>query len=158
LAEIGREAVRESGLPIQAEVSPELSVRAHRHELVGLLVNLLTNARDVATSPGQVRLRARRAPDGWTEVEVVDDGPGIPTEIGDRIFEPFFTTKEVGSGTGLGLYMAYTYAQNAGGQLSYRSMPEKGTRFLLRLPPEEQGPGKGKEIPNSPGHEDLAAR
>jgi signal transduction histidine kinase len=71
-------------------------------ELNQVWTNLLDNAIYALNGSGTITLTTRL--DGpCAEVEIADDGPGIPEEIRERIFEPFFTTKDVGSGTGLGL-------------------------------------------------------
>jgi signal transduction histidine kinase len=73
-----------------------------RSELNQVWTNLLDNAIYELDGSGTITLTTRL--DGpCAEVEIADDGPGIPPEIRERIFEPFFTTKDVGSGTGLGL-------------------------------------------------------
>jgi signal transduction histidine kinase len=51
-----------------------------------------------------------------------------------RIFEPFFTTRPVGSGTGLGLSLAYSIAQKHGGAIDVTSEPGRGSRFRVWLP------------------------
>ena len=54
-------------------------------------------------------------------MDVTDDGPGIPAEIGDRVFDSFFTTKDVGQGTGLGLATAHRIVVDRhGGTLTRR--------------------------------------
>jgi len=68
-------------------------------------------------------------------VEIVDDGPGIATEVLDLIFDPFFTTKEVGEGTGLGLDIVRRVVAGNGGTISVDSKPGQ-TRFMVRLPRE----------------------
>ncbi|MBL8943028.1 MAG: HAMP domain-containing histidine kinase [Myxococcales bacterium] len=82
---------------------------------------------------------------GAVEVELVtnndavvltvrDDGPGMAPEILARAGEPFFTTKEPGSGMGLGLFLARTYAESLGGQLELRARSPRGTDAVLTLP------------------------
>ena len=69
------------------------------------------------------------------EIQVEDNGIGIPEDICKRIFEPFFTTKEVGQGTGLGLSVSYfIITNNHKGQMEVHSTPGVGTCFTLRLP------------------------
>ena len=60
--------------------------------------------------------RARRGA-ALIEIQIADNGPGIPPDVLPRLFEPFFTTKEVGKGTGLGLAIAYGIVQEHGGEL-----------------------------------------
>jgi signal transduction histidine kinase len=72
---------------------------------------------------------------------VVDSGPGIAPEIRARLFEPFFTTKRAGAkaGTGLGLSLVYTIAQQDGLGLCVTSEPNKGAAFTLVLPVDSVG-------------------
>lgn len=66
---------------------------------------------------------------------IVDNGPGIAPEIQDRIFDPFFTTKEVGTGTGLGLFISHQIVtEQHAGKLKCYSVPQQGTKFLIELP------------------------
>ena len=75
--------------------------RAHLHQV---LWNLLRNAvRHASERPGSVRLIVNAAGD-QVELNVIDDGPGVPAAIQGQLFEPFFTTHS--GGTGLGLYIA----------------------------------------------------
>jgi len=107
-------------------------IAAHTGELNQVWTNLIDNAIDAVEEGGEVVLRARLN-DSWVEVEVGDDGPGIPDEIRGRIFEPFFTTKEVGVGTGLGLGIAMRIVRTHRGDIEVRSRP-RGTVICVRLP------------------------
>ena len=109
------------------------------NELEQVLLNLLKNAAQaIHQKPdrgrGQIILRTRLNPP-WAEIQVEDNGGGIPEHIRKRIFEPFFTTKEVGQGTGLGLSVSYfIITNNHKGQMEVQSRPDQGTVFTLRLP------------------------
>jgi len=97
--------------------------------------NLIDNAAQAMDGAGTLTITTRRV-DDWLEVEVADSGPGIPPDVVGRVFEPFFTTKPVGSGTGLGLDIAWRIVVTKHhGDLSVRSSPGD-TRFLVRLPYE----------------------
>jgi signal transduction histidine kinase len=128
-------------LNIQREFDADLpAVPATANELEQVLLNLLKNAaqaihqRDDSTTPGQITLRVRLAPP-WAEIQVEDNGVGMPESVRKRIFEPFFTTKEVGQGTGLGLSVSYfIVTNNHKGQMEVQSKAGQGTCFTLRLP------------------------
>jgi two-component system nitrogen regulation sensor histidine kinase GlnL len=67
------------------------------------------------------------------ELQVIDDGPGIPGEIRDRVFNPLVSGRE--GGTGLGLALVHTYVQNHGGVVEFDSRPGRTVfTILLALP------------------------
>ena len=67
-------------------------------------------------------------------IGIADNGPGIPSDVKDKIFEPFFTTKPTGSGTGLGLSLAYDIVmQGHGGTLTVESEEGEGATFIITL-------------------------
>ncbi len=110
-----------------------LPVHAYGAELNQVWTNLVDNAAQAMDGTGTLTVTTRRVED-WLEVEVADTGPGIPPDVVDRVFEPFFTTKPVGSGTGLGLDIAWRIVVGKHhGDLRVRSSPGD-TRFLVRLP------------------------
>ncbi|TBX23419.1 sensor histidine kinase [Jiulongibacter sediminis] len=73
----------------------------------------------------------------WVEIEVKDNGTGIPDQVKSKIFQPFFTSKPAGQGTGLGLSLSYDII-TAGhkGKLSMKSKEGAGTSFIIQLPKE----------------------
>ena len=73
---------------------------------------------------------------GKVELDVADNGPGIPEGALKRIFDPFYTTKEE-AGTGLGLAISKTIAQEHGGDLTAENLSSGGARFRLSLPATE---------------------
>jgi signal transduction histidine kinase len=82
--------------------------------------------------PRRVRIRTRVIPERHIEIDVCDNGTGVPAALAARLFEPFFTTKE--HGTGLGLAMSRTIAEAHGGTLTYRANTPRGACFVMRLP------------------------
>jgi two-component system sensor histidine kinase HydH len=80
------------------------------------------------------------------ELEVTDDGPGIPTEQQPHIFVPFYTTKQ--KGTGLGLAICQRIVKNHGGSISVQSRVGEGTSFVVRLP--AVGPNTGPRVMEVP--------
>ena len=73
--------------------------------------------------------------DGYVEIRISDNGPGIPDPIKERIFEPFFTTKPTGEGTGLGLSLSYDFiTQIHNGKLELDESGLGGAAFVISLP------------------------
>ena len=87
------------------------------------------------TTGGTIRVSAAATPEG-VQVEIQDDGPGLPEEVRGRLFQPFVTTKEPGRGTGLGLSMCHRIVTEHGGRIDVRSEEGAGTSFTLTLPLE----------------------
>ncbi|MDB5268348.1 MAG: tetratricopeptide repeat protein [Hymenobacter sp.] len=119
------------------------TVAAVPQELGRALLNLFANAfyavrqHQHVSGPGfqpQVGVQTRRVA-GWVEVEVSDNGFGIPASVLERVFQPFFTTKPAGDGTGLGLSLAYDIVTKGhAGTLTVETQEGKFTRFTVRLP------------------------
>ncbi len=107
-------------------------IRVHGSELNQVWTNLIDNAIDAVAGHGTITLRSCRSGEDLL-VEVIDDGPGIPSELVSRVLEPFFTTKEPGKGTGLGLDITRRIVEGHGGRLTVESRPGE-TRFAVRLP------------------------
>jgi PAS domain S-box-containing protein len=94
-----------------------------------VLVNLVRNAMEAVKDGGHVAVRVRRLP-REVEVDVVDDGSGIP-DPDAPIFDAFYTTKD--RGTGLGLSIVQRIVSDHGGDVSFISAPGS-TTFTVRLP------------------------
>ena len=109
------------------------AVLGSTNKLQQVFLNLFLNARDAMPSGGVVEIRTA-AHNGSVEVEIIDNGGGIPRENLNRIFDPFFTTKSSGRGTGLGLSVSYGIVKEHAGKVDVRSTPGKGTSFRLEFP------------------------
>jgi len=71
----------------------------------------------------------------YVEIEVQDEGNGIPAKVQDKIFNPFFTTKIVGKGTGQGLSISHDVIVNKhGGRIWFQTVESQGTTFKISLP------------------------
>jgi signal transduction histidine kinase len=106
---------------------------AYGGELNQVWTNLIANALDAMKDKGLLRIRTRVHGDE-VQVEIIDDGPGVPEELQARIWEPFFTTKPLGKGTGLGLDIVQRIIeQRHGGRIRLESKPGS-TCFRVELP------------------------
>lgn len=154
--------LRSSGIVIDRQLSGDLPmVEADADQLHQVLVNLVINAQHALQEVEGERLlsiatRPSRTP-GWIEVEIADNGPGIPLEARRRIFEPFFSTKPQGAGTGLGLSFSLGVVEAHGGRLELRNA-EQGAVFLVTLPTKEVrtlerdgAPSPARSAPTSKG-------
>jgi signal transduction histidine kinase len=143
---------------IRRTVGPAISVKSvgaagiwtvlvDSNQLENALLNLCINARDAMSEGGALVIetdnrwlddRAARERDlatgQYVSLCVSDTGNGMSAEVLARAFDPFFTTKPIGSGTGLGLSMAYGFARQSGGQVRLYSELAKGTTACLYLP------------------------
>ncbi len=122
------------GVKIIREYSEELpAIPVFGSQLNQVWTNIMTNAFEAMDGEGTLTIRTYQE-GHHVVVAIIDDGPGIPSEIQSRIFDPFFTTKEVGKGTGLGLDIAYRIVTNRHhGYLHCNSQPG-ATRFETGLP------------------------
>jgi signal transduction histidine kinase len=132
---------------VNLNVEPGLpTIEGDHNQLCQVFTNLLTNAFEALDGRGHIGIRAAaeaveqdpvfasdpHAPTPTVVVDVIDDGPGVPSNLSDRIFDPFFTTKPQGSGLGLPIVRKIVDAHD--GRIDLNSAPGKGTRFRVTLP------------------------
>ena len=119
-----------------------VTILGDRGQLVQVVTNILNNAYDAMHGRGGIRIVVR-AQGNRAELEVVDQGPGIPPEVLPHIFEPFFTTKPEGEGTGLGLAICHGIVQAHHGTITARNVPGAGAGFLVAFPVRGSPPARG---------------
>jgi PAS domain S-box-containing protein len=144
--------LRGADIAVDLDLAPDLpAVAGDADQLNLVLMNLIVNAQHaLQTRPQPRRLEIVTRPyHGMVQIEVADNGPGVPAEIADRIFDPFFTTKPQGVGTGIGLSVCQGIVAAHGGEIGVASRPEGGAVFTITLPgttrerkprPDEQAP------------------
>lgn len=107
-----------------------------------ILVNLVTNAHEYSPERASIQVTARVA-DGGVEIDVTDNGPGIPPAQLEHIFERFVRgdaglTQRVG-GTGLGLAISKSLVELHGGTIMVDSVVGRGSTFKVLLPAAPPG-------------------
>jgi two-component system NtrC family sensor kinase len=137
---ISAKKARFSGIIINMEIEKDLPpIEVSPSELQQVLLNLINNALDAMEKEGGTLSISARLEDKNIVIEVSDDGVGIPEDNLSQIFDPFFTTKPVGKGTGLGLSICYGIIKKLGGEISVRSIIDKGSTFYVKLPLKGSG-------------------
>lgn len=98
-----------------------------------MLSNYLENALAYAGPPIEVRAVRRNK---WTEIRVIDHGPGVPAAFAPHLFERFTRgpAQQKAEGTGLGLWIVRTFARANGGEAWYEPGESGGSCFCIRLP------------------------
>lgn len=123
-------------IELHQELERELPlVRCDAGQIEQVVLALVMNAIDAMPNGGNLTLTSRRGPDGsHVQIEVRDDGVGMPPDVLANMFEPFFTTKERGRGLGLGLAISRNIVDRHGGRIAVASEPGHGTAFTITLP------------------------
>jgi two-component system nitrogen regulation sensor histidine kinase GlnL len=136
-------------MDIEDEYDPSLPPTwADPDQLLQVVLNLLKNAAEAGSEGGSIRIRTFyelglkvRRGDGTgaavpLQIEVIDDGPGIPPDLAQDIFEPFVSGRE--NGTGLGLALISKIVSDHDGLISVDSVPGR-TAFRISLPTAPKG-------------------
>jgi signal transduction histidine kinase len=108
--------------------------------VLNLALNGMDAMRDVASGNRRLTIQTALLDNATVEVAISDSGPGVPADILKRVFEPFFTTKP--EGIGLGLSIAHTIVERAGGAISAENRPMGGAVFRFSLPAATARPAK----------------
>ena len=130
-------AILSGNVPSQVKIDRRYGdisrVSGQLREINQVFFNVLKNALQAVGEQGRITITTA-ADEKAVLVHVADSGPGIDAANIGKLFDPFFTTREVGSGTGLGLFQAYSIIKTHGGSISVNSRPGKGATFSVRLP------------------------
>jgi two-component system nitrogen regulation sensor histidine kinase GlnL len=129
----------EFGVVIERDYDPSLpDLIGDREQLIQAVLNIARNAAQAGSKSILFRTRAvrqttilRQRYKLALELQVIDDGPGVPEEIQERIFNPLVSGRE--GGTGLGLSLAQTFVQYHQGVIEFESRPGR-TTFRILLP------------------------
>jgi two-component system phosphate regulon sensor histidine kinase PhoR len=134
-----RESAERKQIQVRIDVQKGIRLRADSGALEQILFNLLENAIKYTSERGAVTVRASQD-DQHTEIEVIDDGVGVPIKHRSRLFERFYRvdrgrSRDMG-GTGLGLAIVKHLAEAHGGEAGMRPCEPNGSNFWVRLPNE----------------------
>jgi two-component system nitrogen regulation sensor histidine kinase GlnL len=129
----------EFGIEIERDYDPSIpEIVGDREQLIQAVLNIARNAAQSGAGSIGFRTRSvrqitilRQRHKLALELQVIDDGPGVPEEIQDRIFNPLVSGRE--GGTGLGLSLAQTFVQYHSGVIEFESRPGR-TIFRILLP------------------------
>ena len=129
--------LRGADIAVDLDLAPDLpAIAGDADQLNLVMMNLIVNAQHaLQTVPPPRRLEiVTRRHDGMVQIEIADNGPGVPAEIAEHIFDPFFTTKPQGVGTGIGLSVCQGIVAAHDGEIALASRPEGGALFTITLP------------------------
>lgn len=93
--------------------------------------NLIRNSIEAVGCKGEIHIYSQ-IKNGYFQIYIKDNGPGIPVDIREKIFEPFTSSKE--DGTGLGLMIVKRIVENHNGGITIHETTGQGTTFLIELP------------------------
>ncbi len=122
-------------ITIQLRLAPDLpAVLADAVQLEQVLINLLRNGIEAIVDSGAARgtIVVTSAANDRIEIQVSDDGPGVPLAAREQLFDPFFTTKPQGLGMGLSISRSIVAAH--GGELVLVANGGRGATFRITLP------------------------
>lgn len=108
------------------------SIKGNANILHSALLNLVNNAIQAMQGSGKLQIAFRQAALDYMEICVIDNGPGVASDIRDKLFTPFFTTRR--DGTGLGLAIVNAVARAHGGSVRLESSEGMGSEFIIRIP------------------------
>jgi signal transduction histidine kinase len=100
-----------------------------------VFLNIILNAFEAIKNHGRISVISRdihKKGNGYVQVEITDNGKGIPEKILEHIFDPFFTTKK--KGAGLGLSISHQIVQEHKGTIEVEIRAKKGTTFVINIP------------------------
>lgn len=96
--------------------------------------NTARSIEEIRQNPNCITITTSLVNSKWVQIQIADNGIGIPEEIKQRIFDPFFTTKPIGKGTGMGMSISYQIIEKHSGKIEFTSTFGQGTEFIIQIP------------------------
>ena len=131
-AAAARDGRTDIALAIDNRVAADLTLEADREQLFRVVLNLVKNAAEALHGSGRITITATSHTDA-VDIDIADNGPGIPDKVGTTLFRPFVSAGHPG-GSGLGLAIARDLVRGHGGELSLAATGPTGTTFHIHLP------------------------
>ncbi|MFN6037282.1 MAG: ATP-binding protein [Bacteroidota bacterium] len=120
------------GAQVIVDISGDITVFGNQEELSQVWTNILNNALQACDNKCTIQITHKLA-NGFSEIEISNNGPKIPEDVIPKIFDPFFSTKKRGEGTGLGLNIVKKIIEKHQGKITCVS-DDKKTAFIIQLP------------------------
>jgi nitrogen-specific signal transduction histidine kinase len=112
---------------------PAVIVPCDENQIKQVFINIVKNAIESMNHSGEIVIEVKPQADSkQVDIEITDQGSGIPDKILSQIGKPFFSTKE--NGTGLGMMISHNIVNNHGGSILIDSKMNQGTTFKVVLP------------------------
>jgi PAS domain S-box-containing protein len=124
-------------IQLEFDLPRDLTMQGDEDQLQQVFLNILVNGMQAVDRRGKISVRSnfqRREDSDFIEIQIQDNGKGIPQGNLQKIFEPFFSTKKEHGGTGLGLSVARDIIKQHHGTIIVESESEKGSTFRILLP------------------------
>ncbi len=135
-------------ISLQVQMDPGIpAIKTDVNGVKQVLINLIKNAAEAMENGGKIKLHTRILPGssrvlidekrrlpGTVEIQIKDNGPGIPARIRERLFEPYNSSKSGEKNSGLGLSIVHSLVKELGGTITCKSKKGRGTCFSVHLP------------------------
>ena len=157
-------------IAIETNIDSSGMVLADAVQLHQVIMNLCTNAAQaIGAQKGRIQIDLSeinlpenqkdstqpKPSQSLIDLQISDDGCGIPEEIIDKIFDPYFTTKKQGEGSGMGLSVVHGIITSFGGTIEVRSQIGQGSVFRITLPIAKESVPAATIIADGVGSETL---
>jgi signal transduction histidine kinase len=116
---------------LKKELVPDIWVLIDPTHLSQVMWNLLLNAAEAIEDDGQIQIKTQITRNSLAQIQVHDNGCGIPADVVQSIFDPFYTTKP--EGTGLGLSIVHRILESYNSRLDVQTELGQGTIFSFSL-------------------------
>ena len=135
-----------SNIIVIEDYTCDIEMSGVENELIQVFLNIINNSIDILQNISvqdkskYIKITIEKK-DTFLNINIHDNGSGIPKDIIDKVFEPYFTTKHQSQGTGLGLYMSHQIIKKLNGEIevhnkkiTYNDITDYGACFSISFP------------------------